>query len=125
MPARFLGFLQQVQRYCEKSLISRKVLPLWCHGQQCSSAASHLEFEMEDAAAGWGLVFSTLFCKQCDSCKKHYMGRLTSAYPEKKHRMWFTMVFQWVPLLSCVAKKSASQVLHCTGRTDIRDLFGF
>lgn len=54
MPVHFLSSLQQVQRYCEKSLISRKVLPLWFHSQQCSNAVSHLEFEMEDAAAGVG-----------------------------------------------------------------------
>lgn len=52
MPAHFSVFLQQVQRYCEKSLISRKVLPLWLYGPQPSSAVPHAVFEVEDAAAG-------------------------------------------------------------------------
>lgn len=71
--------------------------------QQCSNAVSHVEFEMEDAAAGLELVFSTLFCKQNGSCSKYYVDRLTFAYPEKKYTMWCTMVFLWVPVLCCLA----------------------
>lgn len=48
----FSLFLQQVQRYCEKSLISRKVLPLRLCDQQRSNAVSHIKFEVEDAATG-------------------------------------------------------------------------
>ncbi|RLW01730.1 hypothetical protein DV515_00007729 [Chloebia gouldiae] len=47
--------LFKVQRYCEKSLISRKVLALRFCGQQCSNAVSHLQFETEDAAADGSL----------------------------------------------------------------------
>lgn len=61
--------------------------------QQCSNAVSHVEFEMEDAAAGLELVFSTLFCKQNGSCNEYYVDRLTSAYSEKKYTMWCTVVF--------------------------------
>lgn len=53
MPVHFSVFLQQVRRYCEKSLISRKVLPLRLYGQ-CSNAVSYMEFEVKDAAAGVG-----------------------------------------------------------------------
>lgn len=53
MPVHFSVFLQQVQRYCEKSLISRKVLPLRLYGQH-SNAVSNMEFEVENAAAGVG-----------------------------------------------------------------------
>lgn len=122
MPVHFPFFFQQVQRYCEKSLISRKVLALWFHCQQCSNAVSHLEFEMEDAAAGWELVFSTLSCRQNGSYKKNHLGRLTFAYPEKKHTVWFTKVFQFCAAWPQICQPSR---LHCTGGTDIRDLFCF
>lgn len=109
MPVHFPVFLQQVQRYCEKSLISRKVLALRCHGQQCSNAVPHLQLEMEDAAAGWELVFSILFCKQTGSYKKYYMGRLTLAYLEKK----YNVAYRGIPVGAnyvLLALKFASQV---------------
>ena len=60
MPVHFSVFLQQVQRYCEKSLISRKVLPLRLCGQQRSNAVSHTEFEVE--CSSWGGSLSSPPC---------------------------------------------------------------
>lgn len=75
MPLHFSVFLQQVQRYCEKSLISRKVLPLRIYGHLCSNAVSHIEFEVQQL--GWEPVFSNPALQTKCFLQKALYGQIT------------------------------------------------
>lgn len=95
MPVHFSVFLQQVQRYCEKSLISRKVLPLRLYGQQRSHAVSHIEFEVKDAAAGAGacLLYPALQAKWF--LQKALYGQITFCLYSKET---YNMVYHSIPV---------------------------
>lgn len=115
----FSLFLQQVQRYCEKSLISRKVLPLRLCDQQRSNAVSHIKFEVEDAATG---VEACLLHSALQ--KKWFLQKAQVAFSLYSKEA-YNMVYHSIPVgaSSVLLGFKLASLVGCTGEKSIRDVF--